>query len=219
VRKKRSLYLAFGKRALDVACSALLLLLTSPLLVLTALLLFFANHGQVLFRQERPGLQGKLFRILKFKTMSDQRSASGELLPDSARLTTIGRFIRRTSLDELLQLVNVLRGEMSLVGPRPLLPEYLPLYSEFQAKRHDVLPGITGLAQVSGRNLLSWEEKFKLDVEYVKQVSFLLDIKILAQTAVQLLRPRGVSAQGEATMPRFEGTSFEGTRPPELGGH
>jgi len=139
--------------------------------------------------------------------MNDQRAPSGDLLGDEERLTTVGRLVRKASLDELLQLINVLRGEMSLVGPRPLLPEYLPLYSEQQARRHGVLPGITGLSQVSGRNRLPWEEKFALDVQYVDGLSIVLDLKILGATALQLVRPRGISAAGSATMPRFTGSS------------
>ncbi len=204
---RRSLYLTVGKRALDLSCAALLLLLASPVLLLTGFLLFFINGQEVLFFQDRPGRNGRLFRIIKFKTMTDERSPSGELKPDAERLTPFGAFIRKVSLDELLQLINVIRGDMSLVGPRPLLPEYLPLYSDFQARRHEVLPGITGLAQVSGRNLISWEEKFELDVAYVDKLSFKLDMKILLMTALQLVKPRGVSAQDEATMPRFTGSS------------
>ncbi len=204
-------YLTYGKRALDVLVSLALLVASSPILLITAALLSLVNRGPILFLQARPGKDGKLFRIIKFKTMTDERTASGELKPDSERLTPLGSLIRKASLDELLQLINVLKGEMSLVGPRPLLPEYLPLYSPLQARRHEVLPGITGLAQVSGRNLLSWEQKFELDVAYVDKLSLGLDMKILLLTAWQLLKPRGVSAQNEATMPRFTGSSRRGS--------
>ena len=206
MRTQSTFYLVYGKRALDVLVSLALLLAASPLLLITAVLLFVVNRGPMLFLQVRPGKDGKLFQIIKFKTMTDELAASGELKPDAERLTALGALIRKASLDEVLQLINVLKGEMSLVGPRPLLPEYLPLYSPQQARRHEVLPGITGLAQVSGRNLLTWEQKFDLDVAYVDQLSFALDVKILFLTAFQLLKPRGVSAQNEATMPRFTGS-------------
>jgi lipopolysaccharide/colanic/teichoic acid biosynthesis glycosyltransferase len=193
------------KRLFDLLASALgLLLLAVPLAVLVWQVRRKLG-SPVLFTQVRPGLHGKPFRMVKFRTMTDERDASGILLPDAQRLTPFGRFLRSSSLDELPELLNVLRGEMSLVGPRPLLMEYLPLYSPEQARRHEVRPGITGWAQVNGRNAISWEDKFKLDVWYVDNCSLLLDIKILWLTVKKVLVRDGISAAGEATMPRFEG--------------
>ncbi len=160
----------------------------------------------VVFRQKRPGLNGQPFELLKFRTMADRHDAAGNLLPDSGRMTGLGRFLRSTSLDELPEVWNVLRGQMSLVGPRPLLMEYLPLYSSEQARRHEVRPGITGWAQINGRNAISWEEKFKLDVWYVDNQSFRLDLKILLLTIIRVFQRSGISAEGEATMPKFTGT-------------
>jgi lipopolysaccharide/colanic/teichoic acid biosynthesis glycosyltransferase len=193
------------KRLFDFLASSLgLLLLAVPLAVLV-LQVRRKLGSPVLFTQVRPGLHGKPFRMVKFRTMTDERDASGILLPDAQRLTPFGRFLRSSSLDELPELWNVLRGEMSLVGPRPLLMEYLSLYSPEQARRHEVRPGITGWAQVNGRNAISWEDKFKLDVWYVDNCSLLLDIKILWLTVKKVLVRDGISAAGEATMPRFEG--------------
>ena len=200
------------KRLLDVGLAALgLLLLGIPLV----LLMWRVRHvlgRPVFFHQTRPGLHGRPFRMIKFRTMTDARSGGGQLLPDEERLGTFGRFLRTTSLDELPELWNVLMGEMSLVGPRPLLMEYLPLYSKEQARRHDVRPGITGWAQVNGRNALSWEEKFKLDVWYVDHRSFWLDLRILWLTLCKVLARDGISAPGEATMPRFTGPQMEHER-------
>jgi len=200
------------KRLLDVGLAALgLLLLGIPLV----LLMWRVRHvlgRPVFFHQTRPGLHGRPFRMIKFRTMTDARSGGGQLLPDEERLGTFGRFLRTTSLDELPELWNVLKGEMSLVGPRPLLMEYLPLYSKEQARRHDVRPGITGWAQVNGRNALSWEEKFKLDVWYVDHRSFWLDLRILWLTLCKVLARDGISAPGEATMPRFIGPQMEHER-------
>jgi len=176
-----------------------------PLLLLTALLLAVSQRGSVFFLQERPGLNGRPYRILKFKTMSDARDANGELLPDSERITRVGRIVRQASLDELPQLINVVKGDMSLVGPRPLLMEYLPLYSDYHRRRHEVLPGITGLAQVSGRNLLSWDERFDLDVQYVDSRSLRVDIRILGATVIKVLRRQGISSASEETMPPYRG--------------
>lgn len=201
-----SVYRTWGKRTLDAAAAAVGLLLLSPLLVVTAACVGVFLGRPVLFRQERPGWKGRPFRILKFRTMSDRRGPDGALLPDSERLGPFGRFLRATSLDELPELWNVLKGEMSLVGPRPLLMEYLPLYSEKQARRHEVRPGITGWAQVNGRNELSWEKKFEMDVWYVENASFLGDARILVLTLVSVLCRSGVSAPGEATMARFMGS-------------
>lgn len=193
------------KRLFDLLLSfGLLLALALPLLLLWALVRRELG-SPVLFRQIRPGLQGRPFMMIKFRTMTDKCGADGELLPDAQRLTSFGRFLRATSLDELPELWNVLRGEMSLVGPRPLLMEYLPLYSPEQARRHEVRPGITGWAQVNGRNALSWEERFKLDVWYVDHRSLWLDLRILWLTVRKVIVREGISAQGEATMPRFTG--------------
>ncbi|MBI2747502.1 MAG: sugar transferase [Burkholderiales bacterium] len=193
------------KRLFDliVAISALAVL-ALPLLVLYAMVRRQLG-SPVLFRQVRPGLRGRPFMMVKFRTMTDERGPDGELLPDARRLTAFGRFMRASSLDELPELWNVLRGEMSLVGPRPLLMEYLPLYSPEQARRHEVRPGITGWAQVNGRNAVSWEERFKLDVWYVDHRSLWLDLRILWLTVRKVLVREGISAQGEATMPRFTG--------------
>ncbi len=194
------------KRLFDLLLSfGLLLVLALPLLLLWGLVRCKLG-SPVLFRQVRPGLHGRPFMMVKFRTMTDERGADGELLPDAQRLTSFGRFLRATSLDELPELWNVLRGEMSLVGPRPLLMEYLPLYSPEQARRHEVRPGITGWAQVNGRNALSWEERFKLDIWYVDHRSLWLDLRILWLTVRKVIVREGISAQGEATMPKFTGS-------------
>lgn len=194
------------KRMMDFSIAlALLAVLLVPLLALMALLAL-ANRGTPFFRQTRPGLHGRLFRIVKFKTMTDERDARGELLPDERRLTRVGALVRSLSLDELPQLFNVLAGQMSFIGPRPLLPEYLPLYSAEQARRHDVRPGITGWAQVNGRNSISWERKFELDVWYVDHLSFLLDARIILLTLAKVARRQGISAEGSATMEKFTGS-------------
>ena len=189
------------KRCLDVGMAALALIVLSPILLLVALLVRLSMGAPVLFRQQRPGLHGHPFAMLKFRTMRDGPE------PDAARLTRFGRFLRSSSLDELPGLWNVLRGDMSLVGPRPLLMEYLPLYTPEQARRHDVRPGLTGLAQVNGRNAISWEEKFALDVWYVDHRSFLLDLRIITLTVIKVIKRADISAEGEATMPRFTGQS------------
>lgn len=194
------------KRALDVTVAATGLVVAQPLLVSLALLELKFHGWPPLFRQARPGLGGQVFHMLKLRSMTSQRDEHGQLLPDAQRLTPFGQFLRDTSLDELPELWNVLIGEMSLVGPRPLLIEYLPLYSTQQARRHEVKPGITGWAQINGRNALSWEEKFKLDVWYVDNQSFLLDLKILLATLTKVLAREGISAAGEATMSKFEGS-------------
>ena len=193
------------KRLFDVLLAlGLLSVFAAPLLLLCALVRFRLG-GPVFFHQIRPGLHGVPFRMVKFRSMTDERGPDGELLPDAMRLTPFGRFLRASSMDELPELWNVLRGEMSLVGPRPLLMEYLPLYSPEQARRHDVRPGITGWAQVNGRNAVSWEERFRLDVWYVDHRSLWLDLKILWLTVRKVVVREGISAQGEATMPRFTG--------------
>jgi len=189
----------------DIFFSFLGLLILSPVLLIVIISLTFANHGKPFFFQLRPGKNGRIFKIVKFKTMSDKRDIEGNLLPDAQRLTPIGRFVRKTSLDEIPQLVNVLKGNMSLIGPRPLLPEYLPLYSDEQARRHEVRPGITGWAQVNGRNAISWAQKFKLDVWYVDNLSFFLDMKIILLTIKKVLIREGISSDTSATMEIFTG--------------
>lgn len=183
------------------------LLLLSPVLAVIAVLLAFSNGGNPFFMQKRPGRHGKIFKIIKFKTMNSKRDPQGNLLPDYRRLTLMGKVVRKSSLDELPQLVNVLKGDMSLVGPRPLLPEYLPLYTEEQQKRHEVRPGITGWAQVNGRNALSWEEKFRYDVEYVENMSAGLDAKIVLSTVEKVVRRHGVNANNYITMEAFKGSN------------
>jgi sugar transferase EpsL len=196
------------KRLCDiVGAGSALLILSLPFLIL-ALVVRSAFGAPILFRQVRPGLRGKAFTMIKFRTMTDLRDSEGALLPDTQRLTPLGRFLRATSLDEVPELWNVLKGEMSLVGPRPLLMEYLPLYSLEQARRHEVRPGITGWAQVNGRNAVTWEEKFALDVWYVTHQSFWLDVKILLRTLVTVVSRDGITAAGEATMPRFTGSGM-----------
>jgi sugar transferase EpsL len=195
-----------GKRALDLLLASTGLVIVSPLLAIIGFCVWLCYGSPAIFRQKRPGLKGAPFMLMKFRTMSDKRDATGALLPDAERLTRLGRFLRSTSLDELPELINVLKGEMSLVGPRPLMMEYLPRYSPEQARRHDVKPGITGWAQVNGRNALTWEQKFALDVWYVDNQSLWLDLKILFKTLWIVLKREGVSAKNHATMPEFRGT-------------
>jgi sugar transferase EpsL len=195
------------KRTADVLIAAALLVLLSPLLGAVALAIRVVLGAPVLFRQPRPGRHGEPFTILKFRTMNDRRAATGSLLGDEERLTRLGRFLRRTSFDELPELYNVLRGDMSLVGPRPLLVEYLPLYSPDQRRRHEVRPGITGWAQVNGRNALTWNDKFRLDTWYVDHRGIALDLKILAMTVSKVLKGEGIAAPGVATMEPFRGTT------------
>jgi lipopolysaccharide/colanic/teichoic acid biosynthesis glycosyltransferase len=194
------------KRLFDIVAAGSALLVLSPILICVAVLVRIYLGSPILFRQVRPGLNAQPFQMMKFRTMLDAVDATGQVLPDHVRLTGFGKFLRSTSLDELPGLWNVLKGEMSLVGPRPLLMEYLPLYSLEQAKRHDVRPGVTGWAQVNGRNAISWEQKFKLDVWYVENQSFLLDIKIILLTVKKVLIRQGISADGEVTMSKFEGS-------------
>ena len=201
------IYRGYGKRLVDFCPTLLIIVVFSPLLALVALLVRLKLGSPVLFRQVRPGLHGRPFTMLKFRTMTDARDASGQLLPDSQRLTPFGRFLRSTSLDELPELLNVLKGEMSLVGPRPLLMEYLDRYTPEQRRRHDVVPGISGWAQVNGRNAISWDEKFALDVWYVDHQSLWLDLKILLLTALVTLRREGISQPGQATMEEFAGSA------------
>ncbi len=195
----------FLKPLCDFLIALFLLIILSPIIILTAIFLFVSNHGKVFFFQQRPGLNSKPFRIIKFKTMRDAFDKDGVPLPDDVRLTKIGSIVRSASLDELLQLINVLKGDMSIVGPRPLLMQYLSRYSPEQAKRHNVKPGITGWAQVNGRNAISWEQKFKYDVEYVEKQSFILDIKILWITFLNVIQRKGISADGHVTIEEFKG--------------
>jgi lipopolysaccharide/colanic/teichoic acid biosynthesis glycosyltransferase len=199
------MYKHFIKPLGDFIIALLLLIILSPIIILTAILLLIANNGKVFFFQQRPGLNSKPFKIVKFKTMRDAFDEKGEPLPDEVRLTKVGNIVRSASLDELLQLANVIMGDMSLVGPRPLLMQYLPRYSPEQAKRHNVKPGITGWAQVNGRNAISWEQKFKYDIEYVEKQSFILDFKILWMTFLNVLQRKGISADGHVTMEEFKG--------------
>jgi undecaprenyl phosphate N,N'-diacetylbacillosamine 1-phosphate transferase len=194
------------KPFLDKFVSLVALLLVLPVFVLCVILLAIANKGKVWFTQTRPGLHGEPFMVIKFRTMSDERDASGALLPDERRLHGIGKFVRKTSMDELPQLLNVLKGDMSIVGPRPLLMEYLPLYNATQRRRHEVRPGITGWAQVNGRNAISWEQKFSYDVWYVDHQSFILDLRILFLTVQKVFKAEGISSATSVTMEKFTGT-------------
>ena len=196
------------KRILDFIAAVILAIILFPIILIFFILLIIVNKGDVLFFQRRPGFQSKPFTIIKFKTMRDTLDDNGNLLPDEVRLTKIGNIIRGLSIDELLQLINVIKGDMSLVGPRPLLMKYLTIYTPEQCKRHNVRPGITGWAQVNGRNALSWEEKFKLDVEYVEKISFILDLKILWMTFLNVVQRKGISAYGHATMEEFNGSTI-----------
>ena len=200
------MYKHFFKRFFDFWVALFFVLLSSPLLLVTAIWLHFANKGAgAWFLQERPGLHGKIFKIIKFKTMTDERDAEGNLLPDEQRLTKVGKFVRSTSIDELPQLINVLKGDMALIGPRPLLPQYLPLYSPEQARRHEVRPGISGWAQCHGRNAISWTEKFKLDVWYVDHVSLMTDLKVIWITIMKVIKRADINEAGQATMEAFNG--------------
>ncbi|SIR10691.1 sugar transferase [Pontibacter lucknowensis] len=200
-------YSRFFKRPIDLVLSLMAFVVLLPVFLVVTLLLAIANDGKPFFLQPRPGKNGRIFRVIKYKTMNDRRDAQGELLPDAERLTPIGAFVRKTSLDEIPQLLNVIKGEMSLIGPRPLLVEYLPLYNETQRRRHEVRPGITGWAQVNGRNAISWEEKFRYDVWYVDNISFMLDVKIIFMTIGKVFKSEGISAEGVATMERFRGSN------------
>lgn len=200
------MYKHFFKRVIDFTIALVALLIISPILLVVTIWLHFANKGAgAFFFQERPGLHGKIFKVIKFKTMTDERDAEGNLLPDADRLTKVGKFVRSTSIDELPQLVNVLKGDMALIGPRPLLVQYLPLYSPEQARRHDVRPGISGWAQCHGRNAISWTEKFKLDVWYVDHCSLWTDLQVIFITIKKVLVRDGISAEGQATMEAFNG--------------
>lgn len=199
------MYKSFFKRLFDFFAALIGLLLLSPIMLVATIGLFFANNGKPFFFQTRPGKDEQLFKIIKFKTMNDKKDADGNLLSDAERLTPIGSFVRKTSLDEIPQLLNVLKGDMSLIGPRPLLIQYLPLYNSIQKKRHDIRPGITGWAQVNGRNAISWEQKFAYDVWYVENCTFALDVKILFLTVKKVFKSEGISQEGEVTMEVFKG--------------
>ena len=200
------MYKHFFKRLLDFWIALMVLICISPLLIVITIWLHYANKGAgALFTQERPGKDAKIFKVIKFKTMTDERDENGELLPDEDRLTKVGKFVRSTSIDELPQLFNVLKGDMALIGPRPLLVQYLPLYSKEQARRHEVRPGISGWAQCHGRNNISWTEKFKLDVWYVDHVSLMTDLKVMWITVMKVLKRADISQEGQATMEPFNG--------------
>jgi lipopolysaccharide/colanic/teichoic acid biosynthesis glycosyltransferase len=199
------MYRKLIKQLIDFIVALIVLLILSPLIIILIIGLAFANGGSPFFVQRRVGYNNEIFKVIKFKTMNDKKSGDGTLLPDVERLTSVGRFVRKTSMDELPQLINVLRGEMSLIGPRPLLSEYLTLYDKMQIRRHEVMPGITGWAQVNGRNAISWTRKFELDVWYVDNMSLALDLKIVWMTIRKVLRSDGVSAEGVATMEKFRG--------------
>lgn len=200
-------YRKYIKRPMDFVLSLCAIILLAPVMLVIALLVRIKLGSPVLFKQKRPGLNEKIFTLYKFRTMTDERDENGELLPNHVRLTKFGRILRATSLDELPELFNILRGDMSIVGPRPLLLEYLPLYNENQKHRHDVRPGLTGLAQVNGRNAISWEEKFDYDIEYIKNISFYLDIKLIALTILKVFRREGINKSEFVTMEKFKGTA------------
>ncbi|KFF02594.1 sugar transferase [Chryseobacterium luteum] len=201
------MYKFFFKRVIDFTVALIGLILLSPVFIIVTVLLYFANRGKPFFVQARPGLNEKIFNIIKFKTMNDRKDAQGNYLPDSERLTPVGSFIRQTSLDELPQLINVLKGDMALIGPRPLLPEYLPLYNESQRKRHNIRPGITGWAQVNGRNAISWTMKFELDIWYIDNVSFATDCKVMFLTLKKVIKKEGINQAQQATVEAFKGNN------------
>ncbi|MBF6640005.1 sugar transferase [Flavobacterium sp. J49] len=199
------MYTLIIKPFFDFFAALIGLVMLSPLFLLITILLFIANNGKPFFFQLRPGKNGRIFKIVKFKTMNDKKDVNGQLLPDAMRLTKVGKFVRKTSLDEIPQLLNVIKGDMSIVGPRPLLTHYLHLYTDFQNRRHEVKPGITGWAQVNGRNAISWDKKFELDVWYVDHISFILDLKILFKTVLKVIKSDGINAADAATIEPFNG--------------
>lgn len=201
------MYKFFFKRIIDFLIALIGLILLSPVFIVVMILLYFANQGKPFFLQARPGLNEKIFNIIKFKTMNDRKDAQGNYLPDSERLTRIGSFIRQTSLDELPQLINVLKGDMAIIGPRPLLPQYLSLYSESQKRRHNIRPGITGWAQVNGRNAISWTMKFELDIWYIDNVSFVTDCKVMFLTLKKVIKKEGINQADQATVEAFTGNN------------
>ncbi|MED3644667.1 sugar transferase [Caldifermentibacillus hisashii] len=202
---KGGIYRRFIKRPMDFILSLIAIIVLSPVFLVVAILVKLKLGSPIIFKQERPGLNEKIFTMYKFRTMTDERDEKGELLPDSKRLTKFGRFLRSTSLDELPELFNILKGDMSIVGPRPLLVHYLPLYNDYQRKRHEVRPGLTGLAQINGRNAISWEQKFDLDIQYVENVSFIEDIKIIFITVKKVFVREGINSETAATMEPFQG--------------
>ncbi|WP_242927532.1 sugar transferase [Pontibacter vulgaris] len=199
------MYRSFIKPLIDITLSSTAFVVALPIFIVVTICLAIANHGKPFFLQARPGKNSRIFKVIKFKTMNDLKDANGNLLPDGKRLTVIGKFVRKTSLDEIPQLLNVIKGDMSLVGPRPLLVEYLPLYNEEQSRRHEVRPGITGWAQVNGRNTISWSRKFEYDVWYVNNCSLLLDLKIVLLTIIKVFKSEGISQEGQATVQYFTG--------------
>ena len=199
------MYQNYIKRFFDFIIALTGLIILSPIFIFVMIGLYFANQGKPFFFQARPGLNENIFKIIKFKTMNDKKDKNGNLLPDADRLTPIGAFVRKTSLDEIPQLINVLKGDMAIIGPRPLLPQYLPLYNEKQKRRHNVRPGITGWAQVNGRNAISWTKKFELDVEYVDNLSFMMDVKVFFMTFKKVFKSEGISQVGQATAEAFNG--------------
>jgi len=201
------IYRKFFKRIIDMLCSLLGIIILSPIYLVVAVLVKTKLGSPVIFRQKRPGLNGKIFEMYKFRTMTDEKDASGNLLPDSVRLTSFGKWLRSTSLDELPELFNILKGDMSIVGPRPLLVSYLELYNDEQKKRHDVKPGLTGLAQVNGRNAISWEKKFSYDLKYINNITFLNDLKIILLTIKKVFKRDGISSETSETMEAFKGTN------------
>ena len=203
------MYAKYIKRILDFVLGLAALVVLSPILLITAILVKFKLGSPIIFKQQRPGKNEKIFTLYKFRTMTDKKDENGNFLPDSERLTKFGKFLRSTSLDELPELVNILKGDMAIVGPRPLLVEYLPLYNEEQKHRHDVRPGLTGLAQVSGRNSITWEEKFNDDIEYIEKISVLEDIKIIFTTIGKVFKREGISQENNATMEKFKGNKME----------
>ncbi len=202
---RQGIYEKYIKRPQDFCCALVAIIVLAPVMAITALIVRLKLGAPVIFKQERPGLGGKIFTLYKFRTMSSEKDDEGNLLPDEVRLTKFGKFLRSVSLDELPELFNILKGDMSVVGPRPLLVKYLPLYNERQAKRHEVRPGFTGYAQIHGRNAISWEEKFEYDVEYVSHISFLGDWKIIFRTVVTVLKREGISSKDSVTMEEFKG--------------
>lgn len=208
-RHKQSFYEKYVKRLLDIMISLTALIILSPIFLIVAVLVRIKLGSPVIFHQQRPGYCEKVFGLCKFRSMTDERDENGELLPDEVRLTKFGKALRATSLDELPELWNILKGDMSLIGPRPLLVKYLPLYNDFQKQRHDVRPGLTGWAQVNGRNAISWEQRFEYDVEYVKNISFIMDLKILFQTVAVVFRHSDINSATDATMEAFTGTKTE----------
>ena len=204
-KRRRGIYERFIKRALDMILSGIAIIILSPILLIVAVLVKTKLGSPVIFKQERPGLNEKIFKMYKFRSMTDAKDENGELLPDEERLTSFGKKLRSTSLDELPELFNIFKGDMSIVGPRPLMVSYLPLYNEFQKHRHDVRPGLTGLAQISGRNLLSWKERFEKDISYVENISFTLDMKIIFNTVKSVIKRDGISSNTSETMEDFMG--------------